>query len=166
MNAPPNRKPQRPGQTNDTSPAAGLVLPDRPKLASKFEYFGQAIEPNKWLGVKPPFKVKAARATENRLPLMRGTIIGLLKWSPLQQMPGWEHRPGQLAVWCPHCSRFHLHGWPTYLDGRHASHRIDHCSNSKNFPDGYWISTFRLNDYGYCGHVIKPGTIRARRACR
>ena len=45
----------------------------------------------------------------------------------------------QCAVWCPHCVRWHYHGYDD-VERRRWSHRWPHCDLDGPFwEDGYWI---------------------------
>lgn len=52
-----------------------------------------------------------------------------------------------IRVWCPHCDKHHIHGWPKG-SGRRPEHRSAHCSNQESpfKRGGYHIAPFRKKD--------------------
>lgn len=94
----------------------------------------------------------------NKLPLLRGTLIELFPWRDAPGRPGMQSRETQLAVWCPFCARFHLHGWDPADDGKVKTHRVAHCCDGPFCEHGYYVSVWRKKDPEYIGHVVKPGT--------
>jgi hypothetical protein len=98
-------------------------------------------------------------------PLLRGVLFSLLAWEGHPERPGWERRNAQIAVWCPYCGQEHVHSWDLRDDGRHAAHRVAHCtSRDSHFrEDGYFISPLRRKDQGYNAHITTPGEEIVRR---
>lgn len=97
------------------------------------------------------------------IPLLRGVLTGWW-WSECKDEPGTVRPHAEISVWCPHCRRFHVHGWNPEHGGGEAEHRGAHCYNQSSplLQTGYFIAPFRKKDPGYAAHVIPPG-IRARR---
>ena len=56
-------------------------------------------------------------------------------------LAGIKIEEGRIAVWCPFCRKYHIHGWDGRTDSD-ASHRVAHCGISESpFDDGgYYIT--------------------------
>ena len=57
-------------------------------------------------------------------------------------LAGIKYGTNQIAVWCPYCRKYHLHGWD---HDKHkdtdAEHRCAHCNPGSPFEDGgYYIA--------------------------
>ncbi len=96
-------------------------------------------------------------------PLLRGTIIDLTRWWDHPDHPGWQRRSGIVAVWCPHCRRFHTHGWNLEDNAAIASHRVAHCDDGPFREAGYYITVWQQSDPESAAHVAKPGKPIVRR---
>jgi hypothetical protein len=91
------------------------------------------------------------------LPLFRGTLIELFPWRDIPGQPGWQSREAQLSVWCPHCKRFHFHGWDPADNASVKTHRVAHCADGPFRESGYLVSVWRQTDPEAVAHVCKPG---------
>jgi hypothetical protein len=47
----------------------------------------------------------------------------------------------QIAVWCPYCRKYHLHGWDHKLrKDTDVEHRASHCNPGTPLWKGYYIT--------------------------
>lgn len=91
------------------------------------------------------------------IPLLRGVLLRG-RWRDDPERPGWQRLGVVIAVWCPHCRRFHRHGWRTDRKSRQPEYRSGHCNPASPFyATGYFFAPFRRKDPGYAAHEIKPG---------
>ncbi len=60
---------------------------------------------------------------------------------------GLVDKEGGIRVWCPHCDKHHIHGWPAKF-GTRPQHRSAHCTNPESpfNRGGYNIAPFRKKD--------------------
>ena len=56
-------------------------------------------------------------------------------------LAGIKYGTNQIAVWCPYCRKYHLHGWDHAKSDTDAEHRCAHCvPESPLFDNGYYIT--------------------------
>jgi hypothetical protein len=64
-------------------------------------------------------------------------------------LTGVKYESNLIAVWCPYCRKYHIHGWDhAKRADTDAEHRCAHCNDGSPFRNGgYYITVApRLHD--------------------
>jgi hypothetical protein len=73
-----------------------------------------------------------------------------------------SRRTGTVAVWCPHCEKWHTHGDSEDLTARGRSHRAAHCvsQDSPFWWSGYYLRRISQREARSFGIPVSPSKLQ------